>query len=232
MKPSRGGQVQPRSTSSTSVPQELDTEVALQQRKCTDILKQARRDANQAIAVGEDTSIQLAKQGEQMSNIDRKLDETEYELKVSDRLVKSIGSWGGAFVSWMLPKPKAPPTATGSSSSPAPTTEPASAARPSSSKPSTAASSSGSVSRPDKKQPAGQKQQQVEQEARSPFGLSKEEEDLLDGLGQDVSTLKHHATLHRTVLEEQNRQLDRMNAKADKVQDHLHKTNRNVKNLL
>ncbi len=148
-----------------------------------------------------------------MTNIDKKLDETEYELKVSDRLVKSISSWGGAFVSWMLPKPKAPPATPDSSQS----------------QPRYASSTPVMEAPPAKKKSVGGS---LPASPTPTHGMTKEEEDLLDGLGQDVLTLKHQANLHKVVLDEQNRQLDAMNAKADKVQDHLHKTNRNVRKLL
>ncbi len=66
----------------------------------------------------------------------------------------------------------------------------------------------------------------------TPYGFSKEETDLLDGLGQDVSILKQQASLHKAGRDEQNKHLDALNQKADKVQNHLEKTNRKVKDLL
>lgn len=178
-----------------------------------DYLKRACRDASASVEIGHDTTRQLQKQGEQMDGISRTLDGVEYELRVSDRIVKSMSSWGGMIASWFTSEPKRPKEKA-SKETPSVRGAASSSARG-------ATNSRGHASSPQ------------DSALREELRTAKTEEDaLLDTLANDLDTLKHQATNQREVLAVQNRQLDDLNGKSERVKAHMDTTNRKVRKML
>ena len=186
-------------------------------RSTVEVLVDARRDANRALAVGEDTSVKLAAQGEQMDRMDRKLDNIEAELSASDKILKTMSGWGGFITGLVTGKKetKKPDV------KPNPDAKPAAAARPVRS-PGAAAAGTGKA----------KMEALVEPEKPKYGGYTKDEEDLLDGLCDDVSKLKNIALLHNASLKEQNAKLDGLSDKTTRVAAHTERTNAKVKTLL
>lgn len=183
-----------------------------------DYLKRACRDASASVEVGHDTTRQLQKQGEQMEGISRTLDSVEYELRVSDRIVKSMSSWGGMVASWFTSAPKRPKDKQ-------PNEKPTSKGDV----PSSARDNENAKKKGDTRSVPVLRDPVLRDEVRT---AKAEEDALLDTLANDLDTLKHQATNQREVLAVQNRQLDALNAKSERVKTHMDSTNRKVRKML
>ena len=215
---------------------------ALQQEQSkqstTDILRKTARTTAETVDIGDHTMTQLRAQGETIDRVDRKMDEAEYNLKVSDRLVKGIGSVGGMVSTWFSRKPKVAP----------PKQE---------KKPGWLDSWMGKKKKPefDELEDPRQKAQQDirarherDQKERlvaarngepvakttgpsNPGALTKEEEDLLDIISGDVGRMHQQANHTTEILGEQQKKLDSLSTKVDNVNDHMRKTTRNIKKI-
>lgn len=185
---------------------QLQSEERQAGKTSTDLLRQACRDANASIEIGNDTTQRLGAQGEQMDRMGRQLDNIEYELKVSDRIVKNISSWGGMVASWFSSTPSAPKEAQNQTSRHV-----------------QAVGQTG--------KPPGLLPRKKDAVSESPLVVN-EEDRLLDSLSNDLQVLKGQATLHRDVLDEHNKKLEKLVDKNDRVMAHMQKTDRNVRKLL
>lgn len=194
---------------------EQEEQVRLRQegKTTTELLRQACRDANASVDVGNDTNTKLRKQGEQMDAMSHTLDNVEYELKVSDRIVKGMSSLGGMVSSWFSSAPKAPKEKKEDQLLPVKQlkknrTEERSAR-----------------AEPDRVT----KRPESPQDQASP----RDEDDvLLDALHNDLKTMKNQATTQRDVITEQTRKLDELAKKNDKVIQHMKATDRKVRHML
>ena len=184
-------------------------------------LRAACRDANAAADMGEDTTAQLRRQGEQMDNMSNNLDTIEYELKVSDRIVKNMSSIGGMISTWFTRKPK-------HEAQPLPT----STDGPSRSDNRTVETTRPASSSVQKKGDLNPKQQQQQQQPPAESQYDEEEDKLLDELSNNLHVLKNQAHTQRELLDEQQKKLDELNAKTDRVHRHMEKTDRKVRRML
>ncbi|CUG30418.1 Hypothetical protein, putative [Bodo saltans] len=187
---------------------EQQEQVQLRQegKTTTELLKQACRDANASVEVGNDTNTKLSKQGEQMSSMSNTLDNIEYELKVSDRIMKGMSSWGGMVSSWFTSAPKAPKESK---------VEVVKQER---------------QRRPQETKPA--KPAPLEKKS-SPVNEDRDEDDrLLDALHNDLKIMKSQAKTQREVIKEQNTKLDELVKKNEAVTQHMRSTDRKVRQML
>lgn len=187
-------------------------EIIEARKSSSEYLKQACKDANATIEVGNDTSSRLQKQGEQMDGMSRSLDHIEYELKVSDKIVKTMSSWGGMVSGWFSSDPK--PV----KSKPEQPQSSVKAARP-------APGSAGKAKKSEEKT-------STTTENTSTLGLTQEEDMLLDQLSNNLHVMRGQAHLHRDIIAEQNKKLDELAEKNDKVRLHMQKTDKNVRKML
>ena len=172
----------------------------------TELLRQACRDANASVDVGNDTNTKLSKQGEQMSSMSNTLDNIDYELKVSDRIMKGMSSWGGMVSSWFTSAPKAPK-------------EKKEEIRKSEKRP--------------KRQDEKHRPIETLNRTHSPIAQGHDEDDqLLDALHNDLKIMKTQATTQREVIKEQNTKLDELVKKSEAVTQHMRSTDRKVRQML
>lgn len=186
-----------------------------EQKSTTELLRQAARDASASVDVANDTSRQLATQGEQMDRIDRDLDTIEYELKVSDRIVKGMSSWGGMIASWFTSAPKKPKDTHRQIGDHPPREE--------------SRTQQSAQTRPqvvDRRQQADRRQE-VDRKRHD-----DDDDDLLDALAGNLAVLKTQAHLHREVIDEHNKKLDALSTKNDHVMSHMQRTDRNIRKML
>jgi hypothetical protein len=188
----------------------------------TELLRQACRDANASVDVGHDTNKKLGKQGEQMDSMSNTLDTIDYELKVSDRIVKSMSSWGGMVAAWFTSAPKAPKE------------KPSTPEKIETGRKSSSAREKTSSSRTSQKPNEASKLEKsdvvkAQQQQSTP---RDEEDDLLESLHNDLKTMKHQATTQREVISEQNRKLDDLSNKNDAVMQKMKSTDRKVRHML
>lgn len=201
-----------------------------------DLLRQARRETTRAIEVGEATTTQLALQGESLERTEKAVDNIEFNLRISDRILKGMSGWGGALSTWFSSEPKRPQ---GSTPTTTPTTTVESRVAASAPPPASPASSTGANGAA--RAPAasakllatkpGRDQEQKQEEPKTIGGYTVEEDQLLDGISADVAALRSQALLHREVLNDQNRRLDGLNGKVDNVGAHMKSTNAKVKRI-
>lgn len=185
-----------------------------------EVLKKAVRTTNDTIDVGNETAVKLKIQGEQMDRVDRKFDEVEYNLKVSDRLVKGMSGFTGKIGSWFTRKPTAPPTAEEKAEKKAQSSKSwlggwmggATSKKVVEPEPTTSTSSANHVP--------------------SPGQLTKEEEDLIDAISHNVGTIKKQAEADSVELKEHERKLADLNDKSDHVDGHMKKTTKKIGKLL
>jgi hypothetical protein len=172
----------------------------------TELLRQACRDANASVDVGNDTNTKLSKQGEQMTSMSNTLENIEYELKVSDRIMKGMSSWGGMVSSWFTSAPKAPK-------------EKKEEIRKSEKRP--------------KRQDEKHRPIENLNRTHSPIAQGHDEDDqLLDALHNDLKIMKTQATTQREVIKEQNTKLDELVKKSEAVTQHMRSTDRKVRQML
>lgn len=186
-------------------------------------LERALREAAAAESIAAESTIALAKQGEQMKRIDGKLDRIGQQLNTSDKIVSSIASWTGMLTSWITGggTAAAPPPAAGSSSQ----------ASSSSSQVDRPASSSikGDAGAPGSRIPI----RGVKASGPSPApGMTQTETAQLEHLEASIGRLKVTAVGMGKELETQNRQLERLGDKTRAVNNHMERTNNKVKGLL
>jgi hypothetical protein len=190
----------------------------------TEILKKARREACAAIDIANETTHSLARQGEQIDRIDENLDCIEYELKVSDRIVRSMESWGGMIASWFKPKPKPPKPQE-------PPKRSVDGAQTNEGRPQGVVAVGGKGARHPRVVSAVSSSS-----APATGGVGgpyfQEHDALLDGLSHDLTTLKEQAHVQREVIAEQTQKLDAIDGKTDKVQWHMKRTEKKIKRML
>lgn len=194
-------------------------------RSTTEILQGARRDANQAIDVGETTNQELSAQGEQMDRMGRKLDNIEADLTVSDKILKNMTGFGGMIRGIFSKKPEAVKQSVDQSATPSgqAKTAPDGTAMP---------QGRGNATRGGANARRGNAGDDADGDKKGNFGFSKEEDDLLDGLCDDIGKLKNIAMVQNQALKEHDSKLDMLDTKTGAVADHTAKTNAKVKSRL
>lgn len=226
-------------------PAEVLSRIQRSQAETLKSLKRAQRETNQTIEVGEDTTRRLAHQSDTINRIDGTLDKTEYELKVADRILKGMTGIGGAIASWFTSAPKAPPpqmphardldASPSSASSGKKTPPPASSSTQPSSRrgdfiPITSAKGGASGSKSSTASGAVDSQEAAAAQQRSEYDVAIDQG--LDALMRDLTVIKGQAKLHSEVIDEQNRRLDEISKKTDRVDDHMRRNQRKIKNLM
>ena len=194
-------------------------------RSTVEVLSQARRDANSAISTGEATSVQLAAQGEQMDRVGRKLDNIEADLTASDKVLKTMTSWTGFFTGiFGGNKPVESKKKPVDVPPPAPAKPAGGAAQP------VGKSGGGATGAPKPKGKGASAAAAESSPTYSPY--TKEEDELLDGLCDDVAKLKGIAQLHNATLKEHDGKLDTLTDKTARAKGHTERTNGKVKSML
>jgi hypothetical protein len=191
-----------------------------------DILDGAIRQAAEAQQTGQATLAQLHSQGEQMKRIDGDLASINQNVTRSQRILRGIGSIGGAIAN-ALTKPRSSP------STAMPAAEPASSSSASSKSTSTSTASSkntanGNSNSKDKSSSQSQSQAQASK-GKLVNSRTDEQLDVLSGL---ISNLKNQAQDMNGVLNEQDKMLDHLNTTVDYTDQRLQKTTRQVQKLI
>jgi hypothetical protein len=179
-----------------------------QQPQTVDLLRKTAQTTARSVALGEETTEKLQVQSEQIERSKRSLDQAEYNLKVSDRLVRGIGSVGGAIASWFSRKPKVPKEKD--------TTAP----QPQAKQKGGAPGSGGPY------QPEGRQQQ-----GPADHMFSEEENHLIDTIGRDVATLRQQAETQQTIVTHQREVLGKMEKQTDKIEGQMKKTTNKMQKI-
>lgn len=174
------------------------------------MLERAVRTSHESVEIGHGTTQSLGRQGEQLDRTNGKLDEVEYELKVSDKIVKNMSGLTGMVASWFWRTPKPPAAKDGDP---------------------TPAAAANNVSRLGESSSRGRpaKSQADAQPASSQ--TSTEHDEYLDELGANVRVMREQAQLHQRVMAEQNKKLDELAAKVDNTNAHMRQTERNIRKI-
>lgn len=174
------------------------------------MLESAVKSSNQSVEMGHETNRTLNKQGEQLDRTNNKLDEVEYELKVSDKIVKNMSSLTGMVASWFWRTPKAPEHATGLPQSSFPDER--------HHREDQSAASRGGV--------GGAKRTDIGQ------GEGGGANDAyLDELDANINQMRDQALQQRRTMAEQNKKLDELATKVDNTNAHMRQTERNIRKI-
>lgn len=179
-----------------------------EQPQTVDLLRKTAQTTARSVALGDETTAKLQVQSEQIERSKRSLDQAEYNLKVSDRLVKGIGSVGGAIASWFSRKPKVPKEKESSAPQPQP-------------KQKGAPSTPGAPYQPD-----GRTQQ-----GPADHMFSEEENHLIDTIGRDVATLRQQAETQQAIVTHQREVLGKMEKQTDKIEGQMKKTTNKMQKI-
>lgn len=172
-------------------------------RSTVEVLRDTRRDTAATVEVANETSRSLAQQDEQIDRIDGKLDKVEAELRVSDRILKSMTSFTGMIGSIF-----------GRSST-------NSRERPAVAEPVLRPAHSSATSPP------------AEQRALAAGGaVTAEEDQLLDEIASDLERVRQTAKTQNETLRSQNQRLDKLQHKSEAVNDHMERTRHKVTRML
>lgn len=173
-----------------------------QKKSSVQILQNAARVMHQTEDVGDSTTHQLRQQGEQIDNVGRKLDDIEFELKWSDKILRGMSGFTGMVGSWFSRNPKREKSTPDMPTKGMPSLDAQKAAK-----------SGVGASNP-----------------LQPQNVS-EEDKLLDELQAGVKRIHEYASETKNMLDEQNRALDHTNSKVDHVRDHMARTTRKTKDI-
>lgn len=221
-----------------------------QQPSTVELLKKTVRTTHETIDVGDETAMKLRMQSEQLDRVDKKFDDVEYNLKVSDRLVKGMGGITGKIGSWFTRKPKAPPTVEEKAAKKAQQSKSWLSGwmgGSSNNKPAPGATTAGGgsggnddasltaakpyTSRNGSTLSNGSTGSTAPSTAH-PGQLTQEEEDLLDAISRNVGTIKRQAQADSYELKDQDQKLSELAEKAEFVDGHVKKTNKKIAKLL
>ncbi len=86
---------------------EQSQEQVVERKSDVEVLREARKHAAATIAIGDETNVALARQGETIERMDVKLDKMEAELSLSDKILKSMTGWTGLVTGLFGSTPKA-----------------------------------------------------------------------------------------------------------------------------
>eukprot|EP00658_Telonema_sp_P-2_P047132 TRINITY_DN3568_c0_g1_i4.p1 TRINITY_DN3568_c0_g1~~TRINITY_DN3568_c0_g1_i4.p1 ORF type:complete len:226 (+),score=61.32 TRINITY_DN3568_c0_g1_i4:226-903(+) len=199
-----GGAVSPDDASGQQQQQIADLQA---QQKA--MLESAVKSSNQSVEMGHETNRTLNKQGEQLDRTNNKLDEVEYELKVSDKIVKNMSSLSGMVASWFWRTPKAPEHSTGLPQSSFPDERPH--------RDEQSAASRGAV--------VGARKTDIAQ------GEGGANDAYLDELDANINQMRDQALQQRRTMAEQNKKLDELATKVDNTNTHMRQTERNIRKI-
>lgn len=226
------------------------------ERDITTSLRHATRQSYQTVDVATETTKELQRQDELLCDIDASLDETNYQLKRSERHIRATATWRGVFANWFTKSPVSPgrPAATTAELNERARTEGGTVSLTSAED--TAPSASGEeVARGGSTHPGGQvtgslraqrgadaacrvrpRQSEPTRGSVSPQdgdeGWTATDARLLDELHANVVRLRDHAVMQGDLLTRQNEALDHVTAKTTAVQGRLDKSHQNVRKLL
>lgn len=173
-------------------------------RSTVEVLRDTRRTTAQTTVLATDTNEQLARQGEQIERMHGKVDKIEAELTMSDKILKSMSGFTGMvtslFSSSKKPERAVPPSA-----------QPALNATPVAQTPSPAAPNQDRASR-----------------SHPPTGITREEDELLDGITSDLVAIRALAGQQRESIAAQNARLDALQAKTTSANNHMERTRNKI----
>eukprot|EP00388_Colpodella_angusta_P040392 GDKK01050071.1.p1 GENE.GDKK01050071.1~~GDKK01050071.1.p1 ORF type:complete len:236 (-),score=26.91 GDKK01050071.1:62-769(-) len=176
-------------------------------------LTEAVRSSHATVNTGHATTQELAKQGETIERVDKGVENIEYELKVSDKLVKNMSGLTGMVASWFMkdPKPKKKSDAAcckADDSAVRKDTKSKSYSVPDRSTTTTTTSTSDNA---------------------NPHDI--ETDKLLGELANNLSVMRDQAHTQQGILRDQHKQLDELTKKVDKTNQHMKKTDANIKKI-
>ncbi|KAL6079625.1 autophagosome membrane docking [Balamuthia mandrillaris] len=221
----------PSSSSPTGQPFEdtLDTKQELEQRRiakqdaCLASSKRSLRMLEESLAVGAETLVELDRQGEQIRRCNDRMEEIHDNLNTSDRLIRGIGSWFGAFVNSVTSPPaKSSSGARSSQKSRHPSTTPSSSKHQKQQqlKEPTTTKQSGrrrSTSR------GGREEVQEDSDQHSFDRFMEETDRDLDEMEEKLQGLQRLAMTMSDELQDQDGQLDKLSGNVERANERIRK---------
>lgn len=175
-------------------------------------LTEAVRTSHSTIGTGDATIQELNRQGETIDRVDKGVDNIEYELKVSDKLVKNMSGLTGMVASWFMRDPK-----------------------PKKSKATCCTAESTAVRSDEQRAKYASERKTSELTSASSATTSNphdvEADKLLNELANNLSVMRDQAHTQQEILRTQHKQLDALSAKVDKTNQHMRKTESNIKKI-
>lgn len=191
-------------------------------------LRAAVKSSHGSVDTGHATTQELVRQGETIDKVDADMDKIEYELKVSDKLVKNMSGIKGMFASWFMKDPKPPKKSPGccdtSDVKPGDDARIVRALPPSGGK--DAGVNSSAQAMPKRTQKFGANDVSSEASAHD-----ADTEKMLDELTNNLSVMRDQAVTQQGILRQQHQRLDELNAKVDKTGSHMNSTNQKIRKI-
>ena len=204
-------------------PQTAQERIQQMKAREKEYLTDAVRTSHTTVRTGHETTQELSRQGEAIDRTDKMVDNIEYELKVSDKIIKSMSGFTGLVASWFTRDPKAAKNkkkktteAVESDNNSPPRDDPVSGPTVSKASPSVASGRNASS-------------QSASAAARNDDDADTDR--LFDELQGNLSVMRDQAVTQQGILRDQHKRLDELTTKMDKTNQHMKTTQRNMKKI-